>query len=266
MTSHISPRSERSDVNSFSLARSDSLDSLHDDITSNATNFTTNFTHDVVVYGAGMAGIAAARELQAKGLSVVLLEARDRIGGRICTQPITINGTTFAAELGASWIHGTTHNPVAAMSDAAGIVRVATDMSKVAVFKAPGAQLSTWEWMVGHAAIFLFRLELFFYKLFNNRSTDGIWFVCGNGGNCTHTVVVLCRAYMCVPTFVEHPYVYTCHHHPPQSTSYNKHRQYHQHKHHKKPQTLMCKPLPTAPPSAGTCRVWVARYCRYISP
>lgn len=39
-------------------------------------------SYDVAVIGAGMAGLTAARDLAAKGYSVVLVEARDRIGGR----------------------------------------------------------------------------------------------------------------------------------------------------------------------------------------
>ncbi|MFM8352990.1 MAG: FAD-dependent oxidoreductase, partial [Actinomycetales bacterium] len=38
--------------------------------------------HDVIVIGAGMAGLAAARDLQLAGLRALVLEARDRIGGR----------------------------------------------------------------------------------------------------------------------------------------------------------------------------------------
>src|SRR6266576_4693971 len=59
---------------------------------------------DVVVIGAGVAGLAAARALSAAGLSVRLLEARDRIGGRI----FTLNDAELDApiELGAEFIHG----------------------------------------------------------------------------------------------------------------------------------------------------------------
>lgn len=55
---------------------------------------------DVVVIGAGFAGATAARELTAKGLSVRVLEARDRIGGRVWT-------SSFAGEqveMGGTWV------------------------------------------------------------------------------------------------------------------------------------------------------------------
>jgi monoamine oxidase len=54
--------------------------------------------------GAGAAGLAAAVELGQAGLSVTVLEARDRIGGRIFTQSDPSSGA--AIELGAEFIHG----------------------------------------------------------------------------------------------------------------------------------------------------------------
>ncbi len=59
---------------------------------------------DVIVIGAGAAGLAAARVLSAAGLSVQILEARDRIGGRI----FTLKDADLDApiELGAEFIHG----------------------------------------------------------------------------------------------------------------------------------------------------------------
>ena len=59
---------------------------------------------DVLVIGAGIAGIAAARELCRNGLSVLLLEARDRVGGRIWT--LHSSSTRVPVELGAEFIHG----------------------------------------------------------------------------------------------------------------------------------------------------------------
>ncbi len=59
---------------------------------------------DVIVVGAGAAGICAALDLQKAGLEVIILEARDRIGGRIFTLQDAKLGTPI--ELGAEFIHG----------------------------------------------------------------------------------------------------------------------------------------------------------------
>ncbi|HET7785943.1 MAG TPA: NAD(P)/FAD-dependent oxidoreductase [Myxococcales bacterium] len=59
---------------------------------------------DVVVIGAGVAGLAAARELRLRGLSVAVLEARDRIGGRVHT--LRPEGWPLPVEAGAEFVHG----------------------------------------------------------------------------------------------------------------------------------------------------------------
>jgi monoamine oxidase len=59
---------------------------------------------DVAVVGAGVAGLAAARELRRRGLAVVVLEARDRIGGRIFT--LRDPRLPLPVELGAEFVHG----------------------------------------------------------------------------------------------------------------------------------------------------------------
>ena len=63
---------------------------------------------DVIVIGAGAAGLIAAGELVEAGQRVTLLEARDRIGGRIWTRRET--GVAVPIELGAEFIHG--HAPI----------------------------------------------------------------------------------------------------------------------------------------------------------
>src|SRR5258707_8000610 len=62
----------------------------------------TDNTHDVVVVGAGMAGLTAARALAEAGLKVLVVEAEDRIGGRIWTRHVGDE----AIELGAEFVHG----------------------------------------------------------------------------------------------------------------------------------------------------------------
>lgn len=58
-------------------------------------------TYDVIIIGAGVAGLAAARRLQQAGLAPLVVEARDRIGGRIWT-----DHSYAPVELGAEFIHG----------------------------------------------------------------------------------------------------------------------------------------------------------------
>lgn len=77
----------------------------------------------VIVVGAGLAGLAAARELAARGVKVTVLEARDRIGGRIWTSQ---EWPGLPMDLGASWIHGTKGNPLTELADAVGAKRLAT--------------------------------------------------------------------------------------------------------------------------------------------
>ena len=63
---------------------------------------------DVVVVGAGAAGIAAARRLHDSGVSCLLIEARSRLGGRALT---VIDETGFALDLGCGWLHSANRNP-----------------------------------------------------------------------------------------------------------------------------------------------------------
>ncbi|MFF4041017.1 flavin monoamine oxidase family protein [Streptomyces sp. NPDC001816] len=67
---------------------------------------------DVIVVGAGASGLACARRLNREGLTVVVHEARDRVGGRIHTFHPTDGGPPL--ELGAQVVHGA-HNPVHAL-------------------------------------------------------------------------------------------------------------------------------------------------------
>lgn len=63
---------------------------------------------DVVVVGAGAAGIAAGRRLAESGVSFLLLEARERVGGRAWTVPTALGP---AVDLGCEWLHSADHNP-----------------------------------------------------------------------------------------------------------------------------------------------------------
>jgi monoamine oxidase len=68
---------------------------------------TIDATYDTLIIGAGVAGLAAARTLVAAGQRVAVLEARDRVGGRILTRRAPVSGAAdLPIELGAEFIHG----------------------------------------------------------------------------------------------------------------------------------------------------------------
>jgi len=90
----------------------------------------------VVVVGAGLAGLTAANALTHAGVDCVVLEARDRIGGRIHT--VEVAG--HPVDLGGSWIHMPVGNPLTALTERAGIQRVSGD---------PTEQLSAYDCTAG---------------------------------------------------------------------------------------------------------------------
>ncbi|MBA4302588.1 MAG: amine oxidase [Sphingobacteriaceae bacterium] len=89
----------------------------------------------VLVIGAGISGLAAAQKLKQQQFEVTVLEARDRIGGRIHT--LRDGGINFDA--GASWIHGTRRNPLSQLAQDAGAATFATNEDLVKVFDINGA-------------------------------------------------------------------------------------------------------------------------------
>lgn len=79
---------------------------------------------DVAIVGAGAAGIAAARECLALGLSCLVLEAMDRTGGRAFTESARL-GAPF--DHGASWLHQADDNPLVPLARAMGLRLVDSD-------------------------------------------------------------------------------------------------------------------------------------------
>jgi monoamine oxidase len=68
---------------------------------------------DVAIVGAGAAGLAAARTLEGSGLSVLVLEARDRLGGRAWTVTPAPN---VVFDVGCGWLHSADRNPFVAIA------------------------------------------------------------------------------------------------------------------------------------------------------
>src|SRR5690625_1161093 len=71
----------------------------------------------VAVVGAGLAGIACARKLTARGVDVLVLEARGRVGGRIQNHSL---GNGKVIEVGGQWV-GPTQDRITALADAVGV-------------------------------------------------------------------------------------------------------------------------------------------------
>lgn len=93
----------------------------------------------VIIVGAGIAGLAAARELKARGAQVLLIESAARPGGRLRTN----RSLGVAFDEGASWIHGPKGNPVTALAAASGAATYVTDDESLRVYDITGNPYST---------------------------------------------------------------------------------------------------------------------------
>ena len=79
-------------------------------------------TADVIIVGAGVAGLSAAVELARAGVRVQILEGTDRIGGRLKSEKWACDASaadSVTIEHGANWVHGTNgKNPIECLADA----------------------------------------------------------------------------------------------------------------------------------------------------
>lgn len=95
----------------------------------------------VVVIGAGFAGLAAASALRNAGIEVVVLDARDRVGGRTFTRDV--GGAPI--DVGGSWIHTPDGNPMTALADLAGIARAPADpVAQIGLLSGYDAESGGW--------------------------------------------------------------------------------------------------------------------------
>lgn len=98
---------------------------------------------DVIVIGAGVSGLAAAWDLKKAGKSVIVLEARDRIGGRLWTDR---TWKKSPVDLGASWIHGTEDNPLTELAEEFNLKTVFSDEDSEIRYGEDGEEFSDEEY------------------------------------------------------------------------------------------------------------------------
>ena len=83
--------------------------------------------YDVIIVGAGIAGLSAAKELQHLHRSVLVLEANNRIGGRAYVG--LIGKDQVPIDYGGAWIHGIPTNPLTSLVDSMGFKRELTELN-----------------------------------------------------------------------------------------------------------------------------------------
>ena len=92
----------------------------------------------VVVIGGGISGLAAAKKLKEKGFTVIVLEAQEKVGGRMRTD----RSLGVAFDEGASWIHGPNGNPITNLASQSGANTFLTSDDSVEVFDTNGTAYS----------------------------------------------------------------------------------------------------------------------------
>ncbi len=101
----------------------------------------------VLIAGAGVAGLAAAVVLLQAGRRVEMIEARDRIGGRV----VSDRSLGFAADLGASWIHGRRGNPVTELAQSVDLSLLRSNWEGIVIRDGQGRVVDMPAWLEAHS-------------------------------------------------------------------------------------------------------------------
>jgi monoamine oxidase len=98
---------------------------------------TDNASKKVLVIGAGISGLAAAKKLKEKGFTVTVLEAQDKVGGRLRSN----RSLGVAFDEGASWIHGIDGNPITDLAQQAGMTTFHTNEDSFIAYDLGGSAI-----------------------------------------------------------------------------------------------------------------------------
>lgn len=93
----------------------------------------------IIVVGAGMAGLVAARLLHDSGFEVTVLEARERLGGRVWTD----DRVGAPVDLGGSWVHGVAGNPLALWCERLGVRLISSEADRLLIDERASASTRT---------------------------------------------------------------------------------------------------------------------------
>lgn len=137
----------------------------------------------VIVIGAGISGLAAAKKLKENGFEVTILEAQSKVGGRLRTN----RALGVAFDEGASWIHGTTGNPITKLAQQAGMSTAFTDDESLvcydingvlrpdSVFNTTEAELETILSTLKNSGSPTQSFETVFNNLYPSKINDRLW-------------------------------------------------------------------------------------------
>ncbi len=117
---------------------------------SNGSRKINTCNKSVIVVGAGISGLAAAKKLSDDGFTVTVLEAQDRVGGRLRTN----RSLGVAFDEGASWIHGITGNPMTTLAQQAGMTTALTDDTSIISYDIGGVLRSDAAFSAGETAYY----------------------------------------------------------------------------------------------------------------
>ena len=91
---------------------------------------------NVIIIGAGISGLSAAHQLKKNGFNPIVLEAQEKVGGRLKTD----RSLGIAFDEGASWIHGPVKNPITKLAQESGAKTFFTDDFNIRVFDIDGSE------------------------------------------------------------------------------------------------------------------------------